>query len=181
MKKFSAVTATFLISLITAGVLFHAMGFRINLTESIPIGLYRITSVEPLKNTYVIFCPDDRQFFKLAKERGYIDHGLDCGGYGYLMKIVVAVFGDIVSVTTEGVFVNQTLLPFSKPKLTDGMNRTLPKWQALDYQLKEDEIMTMTNQSEWSFDGRYYGLVHTRQIKGMITPLWVIYKRENTT
>jgi conjugative transfer signal peptidase TraF len=181
MKKLSVFIAIFLICLIALGALFHAMGFRINLTESIPIGLYRITSAESLKNAYVIFCPDDRKSFRLAKNRGYIDHGLNCGGYGYLMKKVVAVSGDILSVTPEGVLVNQMLLPFSKPKLKDGINRTLPQWRTLDYPLKENEVMTLTSQSEWSFDGRYYGLVHTRQIKGMITPIWVINKREKTT
>lgn len=181
MKKLSAFMATCLISIIAAGLLFHAMGFRINLTESIPVGLYRITSVDTIKNTYVIFCPDDRPSFKLAMDRGYIDHGLNCGGYGYLMKKVVAVSGDILSVTFEGVFVNQTLIPFSKPKLADGMDRTLPQWQVMNYPLQKDEVMTMTNQSEWSFDGRYYGLVRKEQIKGMITPIWVINKRENAT
>ncbi|HAT4454869.1 TPA: conjugative transfer signal peptidase TraF [Legionella pneumophila] len=181
MKKLSVIITIFLISTIAAGMLFHSMGFRINLTESIPIGLYRITGTEPLKNAYVIFCPDDRKTFRLAKNRGYIDHGLYCNGYGYLMKKVVAVSGDILSVTNEGVYVNQMLIPYSKPKLQDGMKRTLPQWQVMNYQLQEDEIMTMTSQSEWSFDGRYYGLVHTRQIKGMITPIWVINKREKTT
>ena len=181
MKKWPIFISIFLISLIAIGVLFHAMGFRINLTESIPVGLYRITGTEPLKNAYVIFCPDDRKTFRLAKNRGYIDYGLYCNGYGYLMKKVVAVSGDILSVTNEGVYVNQMLIPYSKPKLQDGMSRALPQWQIMNYPLQKDEIMTMTNQSEWSFDGRYYGFVHTRQIKGMITPLWVINQRENTT
>ena len=181
MKKLSIIIAIFLISTIAAGSLFHSMGFRINLTESIPVGLYRITGTEPLKNAYVIFCPDDRQTFRLAKNRGYIDHGLYCNGYGYLMKKVVAVSSDILSVTNEGVFVNQMLIPYSKPKLEDGMNRPLPQWQIMNYALQEDEIMTMTSQSEWSFDGRYYGLVHKEQIKGVLTPIWVINKREKTT
>ncbi|HAU1321515.1 TPA: conjugative transfer signal peptidase TraF [Legionella pneumophila] len=177
MKKLSAIISTLLISLIVVGALFHAMGFRINLTESIPIGLYRITSEASIKNTYVIFCPDNRESFRLARDRGYIDHSLYCDGYGYLMKKVVAVSGDILSVTNKGVFVNQILTPYSKPKLQDGMKRSLPQWQVMDYQLQNDEVMTMTSQSEWSFDGRYYGLVHTGQIKGMITPIWVINKR----
>jgi conjugative transfer signal peptidase TraF len=128
----------------------------------------------------VIFCSDDRKSFRLARDGGYINQGLYCNGYGYLIKKVVAVSGDILSVTPEVVFVNQRLLPFSKPQLTDGVNRTLSPWQALDYQLKKDEMMTMTKQCKWSFDGRYYGLVHKKQIKGMITPLWVLYKREKT-
>ena len=97
------------------------------------------------------------------------------------MKKVVAVSSDILSVTNEGVFVNQMLIPYSKPKLEDGMNRPLPQWQIMNYALQEDEIMTMTSQSEWSFDGRYYGLVHKEQIKGVLTPIWVINKREKTT
>ncbi|AUH71147.1 conjugative transfer signal peptidase TraF [Legionella sainthelensi] len=181
MKKLSILIAIVLISLIAAGVLLHAIGFRINRTESIPIGLYRITSAAPIKNAYVIFCPDDREAFRLARNRGYIDQGLNCGGYGYLMKKVVAVSGDILSVTNEGVFVNHMLIPYSKPKLQDGMNRALPQLQITNYSLQKDEVMTMTSQSEWSFDSRYYGLVHTRQIKGMLTPIWVINKRENTT
>lgn len=181
MKKLSVFITIFLISLIAVGALFHAVGFRINLTESIPIGLYRITRATPIKNAFVIFCPDDRKSFKLARDRGYINNGLYCAGYGYLMKKVVAVSGDVLSVTNEGVFVNQILIPYSKPKLQDGMNRALPQWQVINYSLQEDEIMTMTSQSEWSFDGRYYGFVHTIQIKGVITPIWVINKREKTT
>lgn len=181
MNKLSVFIAIFLISLIATGSLLHTIGYRINLTESIPIGLYRITSAAPIKNAFVIFCPDDRKSFRLARDRGYIDPALYCDGYGYLMKKVVAVSGDTLSVTNTGVFVNNTLIPYSKPKLQDGMNRALPQWQVINYQLQKNEIMTMTSQSEWSFDGRYYGLVHTRQIKGVITPIWVINKREITT
>lgn len=169
-----------LISLIGLVYLLIAMGFRINLTDSIPVGLYRITHEGELKNAYVIFCPDNRPAFRLGLDRSYIDHGLNCGGYGYLMKKVVAIPGDIVSTTKAGVFVNQERIPFSKQKLKDGLNRLLPQWHATNYQLSKDELMTMTSQSEWSFDGRYYGLVQTGQIKGMLRPLWVINKLEKS-
>ncbi|STX50162.1 conjugal transfer protein TraF [Legionella busanensis] len=173
MKKLSVIIAIFLMSFIFIGFLLAAMGLRVNLTGSIPIGLYRITNAENIKNAYVIFCPDDRKAFNLAMNRGYIDQGLYCGGYGYLMKKVVGISNDIISVTSEGVFVNQTLIPFSQPKLNDGMNRTLPQWRPINYHLKENEVMTMTSQNEWSFDGRYYGPIHRGQIKGVITPIWV--------
>jgi conjugative transfer signal peptidase TraF len=157
-------------------LLLVVMGLRINLTDSIPVGLYRIKAIEDVKNikqTYVIFCPDDKPVFQQARDRGYIDYGLCPGSYGYLMKKVVATQGDKIAVTAAGVFVNQTLISFSKPKAHDGVNRPLPQWNALDYQLKNDECMTMTNQSAWSFDSRYYGPVRLSQIKGVITPVWV--------
>ena len=173
MKQLSVGIAVFLLGIITMALLFRVLGFRVNLTDSIPLGLYRTTNIKSLKNSFVIFCPDDRPAFRQGINRGYIDSGLCPDGYGYLMKKVVATKGDRVSVTPEGIFVNQALIPFSKPQSQDGMSRLLPRWQALNYQLKEDELITMTSQSAWSFDSRYYGPVHLRQIKGVITPVWV--------
>ena len=173
MRKLTAWISIFFLSILSAVLLLSAIGFRINMTDSIPAGVYRMTGIKNLKNSFVIFCPEDKPAFQQARNRGYIDSGLCHGGYGYLMKKVVAIKGDNISVTDEGVFVNHQLIPFSKPISTDGMNRPLPQWRPIDYQLKEDEILTMTSQSEWSFDSRYYGPVHTGQIKGMITPVWV--------
>lgn len=173
MKKFTVWVAVFLIGIISIAFLLICMGFRVNITDSIPFGLYRITSIKNIKNSYVIFCPDDRPTFNQGRDRGYIDSGLCPGGYGYLMKKVVATNGDKISATSEGIFVNQAFIPFSKPIPADGMNRTLPQWRTRDYQLKEYEVLTMTSQSEWSFDSRYYGPVHIGQIKGVITPVWV--------
>lgn len=176
MKRLTVWIAVFLLGIIGMVLFLVVMGFRINLTNSIPVGLYRIKDVKNVKNikhAYVIFCPDDRLAFQQARDRGYIDSGLCPGGYGYLMKKVVATQGDRVSITPEGVFVNQTLIPFSKPQSNDGMHRMLPRFHAINYQLKHDELMTMTSQSAWSFDSRYYGPVRLGQIKGVITPVWV--------
>ncbi len=153
--------------------LFMLMGFRVNTTDSIPFGLYRITNIKNIKNAYVIFCPDDRPVFKQGLDRGYIGSGLCPGGYGYLMKKVVATNGDQISITSDGVFVNRQLILFSKPTLIDGRKRPLPQWRTIDYQIKEDELITMTSQSECSFDSRYYGPIRIGQIKGVIKPIWV--------
>lgn len=175
MKKFTVIISVLLIGIICISLIFLMMGFRINITESIPIGLYRITGTNNLKNNFVIFCPDNRFAFKQGLERNYINPGLCPGGYGYLMKKVVAVKGDVMSVTDEGVYVNGKFFPYSKPKSHDGMGHALPQWHVTDYRLKEDEVLTMTSLSEWSFDGRYYGLVHVRQIKGVVLDV-LMYK-----
>lgn len=173
MRKLTAWISIFFLGILSAALLLVAMGFRINLTDSIPIGVYRMTGINNLKNAFVIFCPEDKPDFQQARDRGYIDSGLCPGGYGYLMKKIVAIKGDKISVTDEGVFVNHQRIPFSKSVLKDGLKRPLPQWRTTDYQLKEDEILTMTSQSTWSFDSRYYGPVHTGKIKGMITPIWI--------
>lgn len=173
MRKLTTWVGIFLLSTISLALLLASVGFRINVTNSIPIGLYRITGLKIYKNAFVIFCPEERLAFQQARDRGYIDSGHCSGGYGYLMKKVVATKGDKISVTSEGVFVNHRRLPFSKPLLSDGVKRPLPQWRRIDYQLKKDELLTMTSQSKWSFDARYYGLVHIGQVKGMITPVWI--------
>jgi len=181
MKWLTAWVAMFLLSIISVAFIFILLGFRINTTDSIPFGLYRITNLKNLKNSFVIFCPENRPVFQLAKSRGYIDSGLCPSGYGYLMKKVVAISGDEISITDDGVFVNQRLIPFSKPLSSDGIERPMPQQHLYDYQLKEKEILTMTSQSRWSFDGRYYGPIHVGQIKGVITPIWVKSKHGDIT
>ena len=167
MKKCTAVIAILLIGVIGIVMFLMLLGFRINITDSIPVGLYRMTTIKNLKNSFVIFCPDNRLAFKQGMERAYIAPGFCTGGYGVLMKKVAAASGDRVTVTSAGVFVNHKPLPYSTPKLTDGANRLLPQWRVLNYRLKTDELMTMTSQNEWSFDSRYYGPIRIGQVKGI--------------
>lgn len=177
MKKYSVVIAVLLISVISMALFLLVLGFRVNITDSIPVGLYRITGIKNLKNSFVIFCPDNRFAFKQGMERGYIASGFCAGGYGVLMKKIVAVSSDQISVTSDGVFINHKRLPYSTPKLRDRANRLLPQWHVLHYRLKEDELLSMTNQNELSFDSRYYGPIRIGQVKGVITPVWVFGKK----
>ena len=51
------------------GFLCFAVGLRINTTQSIPIGLYRITDAPVAKGEYVIFCPPQSVLFDEARAR----------------------------------------------------------------------------------------------------------------
>ena len=159
--------------------IFYFWGFRINTTSSIPIGIYRVITADNLKGNYIIFCPDNREAFTIAYNRGYIGSGYCPNNSGYLMKKVVATRGDIISSTKDGIYINNKALPFSKPKQQDGLMRTLPQWRVSDYRLKNDEVLAMSNQNEWSFDGRYFGLIQQSQIKGMVIPVWVQHGEKN--
>jgi conjugative transfer signal peptidase TraF len=152
-------------------VLSSFAGIRLNTSDSIPKGIYRIHQGAIEKNSLVLFCPDDREAFRQGRNRGYLDHGFCSGDYGYLMKKIAAVSGDVVSSTKDGVYVNHSLLSYSKPQIHDGLHRPLTFWRVTQYTLKPQEVLTMTNQSIMSFDGRYYGLIQTKQIKGIITPV----------
>jgi conjugative transfer signal peptidase TraF len=101
-------------TLLLLGVASHAIGIRINTTSSIPVGLYRTSDVPMEKGAHVLFCPPphfNRGVFELARERGYIGAGFCPGGYGYMMKRVLAVGRDVVNIDVDGVRVNGQLLP----------------------------------------------------------------------
>jgi conjugative transfer signal peptidase TraF len=154
-------------------VWFLVSGYRINTSHSIPIGLYKITHTTELAGHYVLLCPPDTSVFQEARKRGYIHAGFCPGNLGYLMKKVVAMAGDSVSSTPEGITVNNILLPFSKAKAFDGNRNPLPEWRVQNYHLQDGELLLMTDQSEKSFDARYFGLIKKTQIRHVIMPVMV--------
>lgn len=158
-------------AVLVLGAACYAAGARINTTKSIPIGLYW-TSSEPVeKGTYVLWCPPKASVFDDAKERGYIGAGFCAGGYGYMMKRVLAAKSDSVTVTDDGVRVNGELLPLSKPIKADSAGRPLPRFQADHYTLSNSEVLLMSDVSGTSFDGRYFGPIKLSQVKTVIHPV----------
>ena len=153
-------------------ILAHQAGLRLNTTHSIPLGLYKMSS-DPIENgVYVLWCPPERPEFDLAKDRGYIGVGFCPGGYGNMMKKVVATYDDVVSVTDEGVTINGTLIPASQPFETDSLGRLLPRFRVTNHVLTPSELLLMSDMNSRSFDARYFGPVHSAQIQSTIRPLW---------
>ena len=148
-----------------------AAGARINTTRSIPVGLYWTSSAAVEKGAYVLFCPPKLGVFDDAKGRGYIGAGFCEGGYGYMMKRVLAAKGDAISVAADGVRVNGELLPHSKPFRADKSGRPMPRYQASTYRLGNGELLLMSDVSNTSFDGRYFGPINRTQVQTVIRPV----------
>lgn len=152
---------------------FYGAGYRINLTPSVPVGVYQL---HPLKGSLkrgdiAWFCPPDTALFrKVRDEWGDIPHG-DCpGGYMHLFKPVAALPGDTVEVTRLGVRVNGRLLANSQP-----MSQTA-KGQALNpmlgrYQVQPGAVWLVSSYHPHSFDSRYFGAVHQVQIEATARPV----------
>ena len=160
------------VCLMFALALAHQAGLRLNTTRSIPLGLY-LMSNEPIETgAYVLWCPPQRPEFDMAKDRGYIGAGFCPGGYGYMMKKILAAHNDIVSVTDDGVMINGTLLPASQPMEADSMGRSLPRFRVTNHRLVPSELLLMSDTNSRSFDARYFGLVHREHIQSLIHPIW---------
>ncbi|OQW34108.1 MAG: conjugal transfer protein TraF [Nitrospira sp. SG-bin1] len=152
-------------------VLAHQSGLRFNTTRSIPLGLYKMSNHPIAKGDYVLWCPPKRPEFDLAKERGYIGAGFCAGGYGYMMKKVLAAHNDVVSVTDEGVIINGTIIPASQPFEADSMGRPLPQFRVTDHVLAASELLLMSDTNSRSYDARYFGPVHRAHIQSLIYPV----------
>ena len=151
----------------------HVAGIRINTTRSYPSGLYIKTSAPIERGALVIFCPPDTAPFQEARTRGYIGKGFCPGGYEYMIKKAVAFAGDRVAITMQGVTINGELLPNSKPLPNDAAGRGLHRFSLAARALDANEVLLMSDYSAKSFDGRYFGTLHTSAIISAIQPLWV--------
>lgn len=172
LKRIAAgVTIAGIVSLLLAAG-GYAAGARVNTTKSIPVGLYWTTRAPVEKGAYVLFCPPQLGVFDDAKERGYIGAGFCQGGYGYMMKRVLAAKGDDVAVADDGVRVNGDLLPHSVPIKADKAGRPLPRYQPNSYTIGDSEVLLMSDVSSTSFDGRYFGPIKISQIKAVINPFF---------
>jgi len=168
IARYAALAA---LGLMALGFLCHASGLRVNTTPSIPVGFYRMTDAPVSKGEYVILCPPQSALFDEAKRRGYIGAGFCPGDYGYMMKRVVAVGGDRVASSEDGIIVNSELLLASVPLKADKAGRMMPRHAFYDYTLGQSELLLMSDMSGTSFDGRYFGPVEAGQVRGVVRPI----------
>ena len=117
----------------------------------------------------VLACLPD-EVAKLAYERNYIASGKCKGGYAPVGKYIQAVTGDEVRFSSEGIFVNGSLLENSKPYAMDGEGRAMPV-MLQDMVLPKDELVLLNNYAG-SFDSRYYGPIPSRYVVGTLKPIW---------
>jgi len=149
-----------------------AAGFRVNLTASLPIGVWRITD-DFGRGTYVSACvPPDAPMMDVAIAKSYLPDGKCKGGYAPLLKQVVAVAGDTVTLTPVAVSVNGR--PISNTAtLAYRVFDPLPAIARGTYVVAPDEFWLIANENPRSFDSRYFGALHRRDIEHGMRPVLV--------
>jgi len=166
----------FCIALILILMLFYTFwwaGYRYNATVSLPIGWYKLISIETQsqlkKGVWIAFCPPSTQAFE-KNNFGFVpQNGICPNGYRMLFKKIVAVENEIVEVN-ESVYVNthfvknssvQTYLPNGK-KLTPCIGK---------HYLKKNEFFVMSDFNAQSFDSRYFCEINRENILGIVEKL----------
>jgi conjugative transfer signal peptidase TraF len=147
-----------------------ALGVRLNVTPSVPIGLYQVSN-DPTAS-FVEFCPPS-EFGPLSVEREYRGRSTSCLDHGEpLLKPIIAREGDAVEVSSEGISVNGTLIPNTVAKKTDTAGRILTAWPQGMYSVEAGTVWVVSRYNPRSFDSRYFGPIRVGQIKNHLQPLW---------
>lgn len=168
MKKYVGVL--FLMALIFASCSWIA-GYRINISNSYPPGLYQLSQGT---DTYrsgelVLFCPPNGPAMQLALSRDYIKPGICKGGFSPVIKKIMAVAGDRISLD-EIIHINGVPMPDYRVLKNDSHHRPLP--QLSDLTVPPDSVFLLSDHRPVdSFDSRYYGAVPVSQIQGHIHPV----------
>ena len=131
-------------------------GLRVNVTPSMPLGVYRVTDARPRRGDLVMFCPD-APMADFALKRGYLAAGACPYGVRPMLKRLAGVGGDSMLWSAHGVSVNGTPVPNSAPHFADKNGRPLP--HALrGGTIPPGKALLLASHPD-SFDGRYFGLV----------------------
>jgi len=162
---------------ISAWLIGAAFGYRVNLTQSLPLGLWKRTDYT--QASYVEFCLPEGKFAELVNERGYVPHGTCPQGLAPLLKPVAAREGDTVEVTPQGVSIN------GKPALTqpiaafDSKGRPLPAVAPGTYKVPAQTLWVISTYHPRSLDSRYFGPLPASSVLSGMTPVLVFNQRED--
>jgi conjugative transfer signal peptidase TraF len=141
--------------------------FVVNLTDSMPRGLYWRHPVPPLRyGTIVLFpLPDPvwQQYGALLRQWGWQRQ------QGPLLKPVGALPGDEVCVEGRTVTVNGTAV--ATQLVADSQGHPMPRLQGCLH-MAPGTFLPLSTHSPRSFDGRYFGPVPSALIEATAQPLW---------
>ncbi len=152
--------------LITAAVV---GGYRLNLTPSEPLGLWRIEKLNrPIEAGDLVFiCSPPTAPFEEARLRGYIRRGLCAGGFAPLIKTVAALPGQHVKIT-DHVVIDGRSLAASVVRKTDGEGRTIRPYPG---GVVPSGHLYLHSSFVSSYDSRYFGPVPDSGLLGLARPI----------
>lgn len=161
-----AIVAAALLGVITVA---FVGAFRLNMTPSEPLGLWRI---EPLHRAVaagdlVFVCPPITAAFEEALRRGYLRWGSCPGGVAPLIKTVAALPGQRVEIGVV-VVIDGKELPASNLRPTDGEGRAIRPYAG---GVVPAAHLYLHSSYASSYDSRYFGPIPDSGLLGLARPV----------
>lgn len=151
----------------------YQLGYRINLSESYPRGIYQTIPKKTIEyGDFVMFCPENTPLMQEALKRNYVLHGRCEGGYYPLLKKVVALEGDTIEIK-EYVYINEKRQINSKLYKKDPKGNLLPRSNENNFTIKKGYMFLLSDYHELSFDSRYLGAVEKNRAISQMKPVYL--------
>lgn len=140
-------------------------GYRLNVTRSLPIGLYRITVGPVQRGRLAAFCLEESPYINLARERGYLAAGSCPSGLRPLLKVVSGLAGDTVEFQKGLITVNGHSLAGTAIVSRDSKGRPTPASRLAPGVIPAGRALVLSQHHSGSFDSRYFGLVPLKALR----------------
>lgn len=144
----------------------------INISPSIPLGIYSLKPTNmPLKHNDLVAVCLNKHEQDFALSRGYLHAGTRCNGSTLLLKSILAIPNDNVTLTDNQIIVNDKVYNYLTQQY-DSKHRLLPSWPRGIYKNTNGYWAIGTNSIN-SWDSRYFGTIDRNQIIFLLKPLWI--------
>ena len=179
MLKFGHPNRRIAAGLAAAGILLLSVAataqlarLRFNTSCSLPVGIYIATN--DANSRLIEFCPAP-PFSTESAWRGYRTRGTACSdGRVPLLKPIVAVAGDRIVLSADGIRVNGILLPKTAPLYRDAAGHSLRPWRFGSYAVEKGTVWVASTYNPGSYDSRYMGPIDITHIRLRLRPLWTL-------
>lgn len=142
----------------------HRPRFIWNASASVPIGLYRVETVDRISVADIAVVMPPKPLASFLAERGYLPNGVP------LLKDVLALAGTMVCRRGTAIAAHGVILGHARER--DSRGRALPVWQGCRV-IADDEVFLMNCDAADSFDSRYFGPLPLTSIIGRAIRVWV--------
>jgi conjugative transfer signal peptidase TraF len=167
------VTGMLIVAAITLVLFVNRLPVRINLSASMPQGIYLLAATSTVSvGDFVMVCLDN-VLAQFALQRGYLHAGNCINGEQPLLKQVAAQSNDKIELLANAVVINGKTLPHSATSRMDSFNRLLPAIPRSTYILKAHQLWLYGTESARSWDSRYFGAVDISHVVSVVKPLLI--------
>ena len=169
-KKVSIISVSVFSIVFITGCLLYQAGMRINLTSSLPLGIWKIdksfTRIE--KGDHVWFAAT-KEIADFALERGYLEKNTKCENNTIpLLKTVYGLPGDTYSFHDNEIRINNITVKNTKRRINDSKERPMPRIS--NGIVRENQLFVLTMHTH-SYDSRYFGPIPIENVEGTARPI----------
>lgn len=148
------------------------IGLRINTTASMPQGLWLLRKPDAItRGQIVTACPPRSSAVEQAAVRGWIGQGSCPSGLEPLLKVLAAVPGDTVTVSSDGIAINSVPYANTQALAADSQGRALASVSPGVYPVAPGTVWLLSGYDNRSYDSRYFGPVPMEDITAHALPV----------